>query len=239
MPNYKTKGSFSDEIQPGWTVEDDGFGLLTSRVTFISDGNRGRANVAKKDAHPFDSRLQCHRVSFTVNSASRTVTTAEYVGISGGSETEADVKVDYSAGSQPIQTHPKFANGPAYNEAEHELKFYGWTGTKFDEEDLLAKTAGLVGIKSYVVGEMSVSATFYTTALNTVTTFMNGVGKTIEDLPSGGKLSMPSGTPISANHDRMLLVTGCSYETFAHLFKVSVLIRVATGGWHKYIYERG
>jgi len=238
MPNYKTKGSFSNEIQPGWSIEDDGFGLLTSRVTFVNDSTEAKGGPAKGDAHPFDSRLQCHKVTYTVNSAKRSVAVADYVGLAQGTYTPIDFRADYSGASQPIQSHPKFASGLGYNGATKKLMDYGWTGTKFDEEDADAVSSGLVGVKNYVAGEMSVSGIFYTSSKDWLQSWVNGVGKTIEKLPGDAGVVLPPSAAISTNHDRIGLLTNVSYEQYAHLYKVSFTVRVATGGWHKYVYER-
>lgn len=239
MANFKTKGSFNNEVQPGWTIENDGFGLLTSRVVFINDSAVARGGPAKLDAHPFDERLQCHKVIYTVNSARRSVATADYVGLAEGTYTPIDFRADYSGASQPIQSHPKFANGTGYNGATKKLMEYGWTGTKFDEDDADAVSSGLVGVKSYVAGEMSVSGTFYTSSQEWLQKWVDAVGKTVEKLPGDAAVVLPSGsTKISSNHDRIGLVTNVSYEGYAHLYKVSFTVRVATGGWHKYIYDR-
>ena len=239
MPNFKTKGSFNKEIQPGWTIENDGFGLLTSRVIFIHDSDRATGGPSKGAAHPFDSRLQCHKVSYTVNSARRSVATADYVGLAEGTATPIDFRADYSGATQPIQSHPKFFAGTGYNGADKKLMEYGWDGTKFDEEDATAVEKGIVGVKSYVAGEMSVSGTFYTSSKEWLQQWVNGVGKTIEKLPGDSGVVLPTVTSaISSYHDRIGLLTNVSYENYAHLYKVSFTVRVATGGWHKYIYER-
>ena len=46
------------QLQPDWTIESDGYGLLTSRLTFKCDAS-GVAGRAPKsgDAHPQDGRL--------------------------------------------------------------------------------------------------------------------------------------------------------------------------------------
>lgn len=239
MATFHTKGKFSNQIQPGWVIEDDGYGLLTSRVTFINDSDKATGGPAKLDAHPEDSRLQCHKVTYTINSAKRSVAVADYVGIANGTYTPIEFRADYSGSSQKIQTHPKFCTDKAYNGGTKPLKDYGWDGKGFPETDSDAVTAGLVGVSAYVVGEMSVSGTFYTSSKDWLQKWVNGVGKTIEKLPGDSEVVLPTGTvPISANHDRIGLLTNVSYEKFAHLYKVSFSVRVATGGFNKYIYER-
>lgn len=240
MANYKTKGAFSYQIQPGWTIEDDGFGLLTSRVTFINDSNTATGGPSKMDAHPEDNRLLCHKVSYTVDSAKRVFIVADYVGLAKGTNTTIDLKGEYSGSSQPIQAHPKFSSGTAYNSAAKKLKDYGWDSTdaKFSEDDADAIKEGLVGVKSFVAGEMSFSGQFYTTSKDFVKKWMDAVGKTVETLPGNPEAIFPTFKPASSNHDRIALMTNVAYEMYAHVYKVSFSVRLSIGGWHKFIYER-
>lgn len=237
MATFKTKGSFKNEVQPGWIVEDDGNGLLTSRIVFIIDGDRGTGGPAKLAEHPFDNRLKCHKVSHTVDTAKRTVATAEYVGIASGAYTPIDFKADYSSAAQRIQAHPGFTT-TKYT-ASKPLIECGWDGTKFLETDADAKANGLLGVTSYVAGEMSVSGTFYTSSKEWLQKWVDGVGKTIEALPGDSGVVLPSKIEaISSKHDRKGLLANVSYEQFAHLYKVSFSVRVATGGWNSAIYDR-
>lgn len=238
MPSYTTKGSFNNAIQPGWSIEDDGFGLLTSRVTFVNDSSSASGGPAKLSAHPFDERLQCHKTTYTVNSANRSVAVADYVGLAAGTYTPIDFRADYSGSTQSLSSHPKMYNGTGYNGATKKLQEYGWSGSVFPDTEAEAITSGLVGMKSYVVGEMAVSGTFYTSSQEWLKKWVDGVGKTIEKLPGDSVVVLPASAPISSNHDRIGLLTNVSYEMYAHLYKVSFTVRVATGGWHKYIYER-
>jgi hypothetical protein len=68
---------------------------------------------------------------------------------------------------------------------------------------------------------------------------VNGAGKTFENLPNSDKVVVISDfEPISTFHDRKSLLTGVSYEMFAHLYKVNFQAKIATGGFHKFIYKR-
>lgn len=233
---YKTKGSFSSEIQPGWTIEDDGFGLLTSRVVYINDSDKATGGPAKLSAHPYNERLQCHKVSYTINSAKRSVATADYVGISSGSYTPIDFRADYSSASLSIGSHPGFSV-KKYS-ATKALIDCGWANGKFDETNADAIANGLVGVKNYVAGEMSVSGTFYTSSKEWLQKWVDGVGKTIDALPGDSGVVLPSKfEPISAKHTKKGLLTNVSYEQYAHLYKVAFTVRVATGMWNTAIYD--
>lgn len=242
MPSYTTKGSFSKQVQPGWTIEDDGFGLLTSRVTFIDDSSSASGGPSKLDKHPFDERLQCHKTAYTVNSANRSVVVADYVGIATGANTYPQSTIDYSSASETITAHPAFADGKGYNGATKKLSEYGWDFDKgeFDPTNNDAISNGLVGTKKFATGEMTVTTVIYTSNKAVVEFWVNNLGRTVvpSSNPAAQDVILPkSMSPVSSKHDRFVLVSNVSYEKYAHLWKVSIVYRVATGGWHKYIYK--
>jgi hypothetical protein len=89
----------SKKLQPGWTIEDDGFGLLTCRATYIVSQNTeygaaGSGLIAKApkrgDIFENDPRLVCHKASSSMNSNGLQVITAEYCGIANGSRTDPE-----------------------------------------------------------------------------------------------------------------------------------------------------
>lgn len=239
MPE-KIKGNVAGlEIQPGWTIESDGEGLVTSRVTFRgkkgSEGNRPKQN----DAHPEDANLLCYKSSYT-SDASWVTVTADYIGIEGGgSKTKIRWNTDFSSSSQPIKTHPNFLKVSFQTDAP--LKDKGWSDEqqRFDENNEDAVDAGLVGISAYLAPEQTVGGMFYTSDQEYVQKWVDGIAKTFVALPdTNGLVILSTYKPISANHDTRALLTGVAYERYAHLYKVTFTSRVATGGWNKLIYDK-
>jgi hypothetical protein len=136
----------------------------------------------------------------------------------------------------PIGSHPGFT--VKKYAATKALIDCGWTGTKFEETNTDAVANGLVGVKNYVAGEMSVSGTFYTSSKEWLQKWVDGVGKTIDALPGDSGVVLPSKfEPISAKHTKKGLLTNVSYEQYAHLYKVAFTVRVATGMWNTAIYD--
>ena len=226
------------ELQPGWSIEGDGFGLLTSRLAFRCKKESVGSRPTKLTAHPEDGRLQCHRSSFTMDGAWALVT-AEYVGIESGTNTEIQWAADFTGSTEAINAHPNFVN--AKFETTTPLKDLGWDSEvgAFPDDNAVAEANGLVGIKQFLFPQISVSGNFYTSSKEWVQKWVNGAGKTFEYLPNADKVVVISDfEPISSFHDRKSLLTGVGYEMFAHLYKVNFQAKIATGGFHKYVYKK-
>jgi hypothetical protein len=206
MAKLIKKGSVSGlELQPDWTIEQDGFGLLTSRLTFRCDADKA-ANLAPKsgEAHKEDGRLKCHKSTWTINKSGLATVFSDYVGIETGDRTRIQIKGDIVTSTQPIQVHKDF------------LKVL---------KDLSA--------------DSSITATYYTSLKSEVNDGVNMVGKTFLKMAGMEDVVLPSGNQgISAFHDRFAMLTGLSYEKFAHLYKVNFSIRISPGGYHNKVYQK-
>lgn len=226
-------GGQSLELQPDWTIESDGFGLLTSKLTFKCDADSAAAKAPKSGAnHPQDGRLKCHRSSYTISKSGWAVITSDYVGIETGDRTTIQVKGDVNTGTQPIQVHKDFVKV---------LKPLGWDSRtqSFPETSALAVSNALVGVKSYLVGDSSISATYYTANKTEVQDGVNMVSKVFLTMPGMQDVVLPSGNQsISAFHDRFAMLTSLNYEKYAHLYKISFTIRISPGGYHNKVYVK-
>jgi hypothetical protein len=241
MTRIRKKGDSlgSLQLQPGWVIENDGFGLLTSKLTFVCDADKAATLAPKKNApHPSDGKLTCHRSSYVINDNGLAVITSEYIGIATGSITGFQVSGDVGLASQPIQTHPKFttaANG------ELALKDLGWDiGLQaFPETNGTAIANGLVGVKSYLSPDIQITGQFYTSSIAVVQDVQKMVGKTFATIPSMSDFLIPSvGVGITKKHDRFCFVTGMSYETYSTIHKIKFTFRVASGGWNNLVYQK-
>jgi hypothetical protein len=84
---YKNKGNAltKPELQAGYTIENDGYGLLTSRLAYRIDQTRVESNAPKKgDPHPKDSRLTAWKVMWTRDHNDFATIQADYIGFAGG-----------------------------------------------------------------------------------------------------------------------------------------------------------
>ena len=231
----KTKGSISGlEIQPGWTIESDGEGLLTSRVVFRA--RKGASPPGSKAAHPKDGRLQCYKSSYTEDASWCTIT-ADYVGLENG-PTKTKFTADFSSQSHSIKAHPNFLK--ATFGTSKPFKELGWDSERqlFSEDSQEAEENGLVGVTNWLAPDQTITGYFYTDDQGAIQSWVDGVGK-IFDVGAGGEVTIRSDyKPISAKHTGRVLLTGVSYESYAHLWKIMFTARAASGGWNELIYEK-
>lgn len=230
----------SPQLQPGWTIESDGFGLLTSRLTFICDASVAESKKPKEnEAHPKDGRLLCHKASYSINDNELATISADYVGIATGTMTTVMVTGDTALTTQDIQVHPKFYQGKAYG-ADKPLFELGWDMAEraFPATNATATSNALVGVKSYLAPDLQYTGTYYTNSKQTLLDNQKMVGKTFNTIPGATDMIIPPVlAPISKYHIRFGLLTSCNYEKYANVYKVRFTFRVATGGWHSFIYE--
>ena len=254
---YVNKGDSLTRVrlQPGWTIEDDGFGLLTCRATYIisqnSEYGAAGADVVSKapkrgDFFENDPRLVCHRASSSVNKNSLQVITAEYVGISSGNKTSVQVTGRGATSTEPISRHPSFVskiggtpasplNGAVFN-ADDILTGFGDTSNK------------KYGLKSYYSPTFSITSTFYTSDITVAGSLKDkqccssSTGKWAGvDLLSDFKSLAPSwGTSVATwmakDESPQLLLTNVSIEPYGALFKVTCDIIVAVDGLDTDVY---
>jgi hypothetical protein len=246
------------KLQPGWTIEDDGFGLLTARATYVISqdtdyGVAGAQVVAKApkrgDYFENDPRLVCHRSSSSINSNGLQVITADYCGISSGNMTSPQVSGRGATTTEPIQRHPWFVkfiagtkasplNGAEFNDDGSFKVFAEPTNKKF-------------GLKSYYSPAFTISGFFYTSDITVAKKLKDAQclsstdGKWAGiDLLSGFKaLGSTWGTSVpyfmAADESPQLLLTSMSLEYYGNLFKVSYEILVAVDGLDYEVYPFG
>jgi hypothetical protein len=234
MSRIVTKGNINGlELQPDWTIESDGYGLLTSRLTFYCPGDQAASKAPKNgDAHPRDGRLKCHKSTYTIIKGERANIIAEYVGIEEGEITKIQIKGDVVTGTQPIQAHKDFVKV---------LKPLGWdtASQSFKETNAKAVENGLVGVKSFLTADSQITATFFSASKSVVQDGVDMVGQTFLKMAGMEDVVLPKGNQKITNfHDRFAMLTGLSYEKFAHLYKVNFTIRISPGGYHNKIYTK-
>ena len=234
MSRFVTKGNINGlELQPDWSIESDGYGLLTSRLTFVCPGDQAASRAPKNgDAHPKDGRLKCHKSTYTIIKGERAQIIAEYVGIEQGEITRIQIKGDVVTGTQPIQAHKDFVKV---------LKPLGWDSLtqSFNEKNKAAVDNALIGIKSFLTADSQITATFFSANKAVVQDGVDMVGQTFLKMAGMEDVVLPKGMEkISNFHDRFAMLTGLSYEKFAHLYKVNFTIRISPGGYHNKIYTK-
>jgi hypothetical protein len=105
----------SPEIQPGWTVSNDGFGLVTSTTRYKADFSFDvDALTDRGTAHPDAtySFLKAHKYSISWDSLEIATVTVDYVGIdpdsNEGEFTQPNTSAANGLTAEHITTHPNF-----------------------------------------------------------------------------------------------------------------------------------
>ena len=116
-------------LQPGWTVENDGYGLLTCKADFIRNNNGPiSAATVRNVAFPGDTRLSMHKFAVNHITLGRIKITVDCVGIDSTQPytiegwTRPIVSGANGLSTEKIETHPNFfgsiaGNGP-YTESD-------------------------------------------------------------------------------------------------------------------------
>lgn len=214
------------------TYEDDGHGVITSRVTYYGSSPK---EIAQGDSHPkLGSALKCIRSSVSQDGKVYT-TTAEYIGLANGSSNSSVVfSGDFGVSSASIKQNPNFKTlkkDASYGWSEKDKEFLG------DESD----SQNVAGTKSYYVPTLTLSGYFYSNNKVTLTDMISKVGTVTNsfNIPSedwaiySGSLKTPTGT----NRTNRFLISGVSHEKIAHLYKIKFSLIYSGDGWHNKFYK--
>ena len=108
---YKNKGNAltTPKLQAGYTIENDGYGLLTSRLVYRIDQTRVESNAPKRgEPHPKDTRLKAWKVMWTRDGNDLATITADYIGFAAGDSTTPIVSGIGVTQQEAIDTHISF-----------------------------------------------------------------------------------------------------------------------------------
>lgn len=115
----KGKTLLTAEIQPGWTVQSDGFGLITSTTTYKADIAAPITSFQRGQPHPdaFYSYLKAHKYQISWDNLRYKTIKVDYVGIDpavgSGVRTLANTSVANGLTAENITTHPNFFSAAA------------------------------------------------------------------------------------------------------------------------------
>lgn len=251
----------SPVLQPGWTIEDDGFGLLTCSATYkvrhgTSTGTPGTgaqaltAAPARGAAFPQDARLQCHRAASVMDANGIQTITADYVGIAKGTTTSPNVSGRYSANQEPISTHPNF---PDFGGTKASPK----NGAVFNDDGSFKRFADpgfeqFYGVTSYLACGFGITGTIYTSDFAVLVALKDAVGATSQTgswssvnllgdlggLGTGQPGWTGYGNWVTPREDDQLLLTGLACEYYGKIIKISYDIMYSQDGWNPEIYKR-
>ena len=225
-------------LQPNYSVEFDGYGLITGRATFTCTASSAPFKTPKRgDVFPGrEKRLYCHRASYTITGNNLATVTAEYCGIESGNQTKMVLKGDTGLSTESIKSHKDFKTilQPKGWDKDKQMFIEGAEGTNSNADDYK-----LTGIKSYVRANIQIQGSFYTSNKELLTYYIASVGKTFASIKDAD-FSIYQGCFVSDDkryYTQPGMVTNVSHEEFGNLYKVNVSFRIAQGGWHNLIYK--
>jgi hypothetical protein len=192
-------------VQPGGTYTDDGYGMMTGKVTYFVDKTVGGTAVITGQVHPGYTDFYVHKFSLSKGAMGIDTIQAEYVGVKTPLErTLPNVTASLGLTSEHITTHPNFfgptapftvaiaGNGTTFTSSSivTDEKVGGVFGAHF--KGTTSNAGNFVGFKDsstaakqYFYGKThylspitSFSGTIYTTLPLDVTTIRDAVGKT-------------------------------------------------------------
>jgi hypothetical protein len=101
-------------LQAGYSIENDGYGLLTCKATYKADKARAANAIKRGDTFQPDARLKCHKVSVAYGPLDVATITADYCGIADGDWTEPNVSGTATLSAEPLTSHPNFFKPAGY-----------------------------------------------------------------------------------------------------------------------------
>jgi len=225
-------------LQPGYTLNYDGYGLLTLKARYACNEFDGISDVQIGDAFSgFAVTLRCQKVSHTFDKNGISFADAEYVGLESGlSVTRPNITGSTGLTSEHITTHPEFftastgiAGAKPFTASSIQgpngtTLYKGLNGSHFQDPEggkfvgFLDPTYPLYYGKShYLAPVTSFSGVIYTTSSANVATLRNAVGKTSGTNAFGGITLLPSyvGTTFTTSGRNQLLLSQVNFEDYA------------------------
>jgi hypothetical protein len=245
-------------LQAGYSIENDGYGLLTCKATYKADKARAANAIKRGDTFQPDARLKCHKVSVAYGPLDVATITADYCGIENGDWTEPNVSGSSSLSTEPLTSHPRFfkdiagpgpytstpspdgtptpaflgLNGAIFGNdgvAPNKPLFKGFFGTVTDEEKKLYKRT------AYLAPTSTFNGILYTTKSSGVVQMRGFVGKCISArAPQGFRFLLPAyfGDRFEAkDEDPQLMISSVGFEDYGLLYKITYELRFNAEGY--------
>jgi hypothetical protein len=247
---YKNKGNAltQPKLQAGYTIENDGYGLLTSRLTYRIDQTRVESNAPKKgDPHPKDTRLKAWKVMWTRDQNDLGTINADYIGFAQGESTTPIVSGVGVTQQEAIDTHISFESAIGGTPAApiNGATFDGagkFTGFPHNDD---SKTAGTINLRAYLAPTLGFSGIVYVSSFTTVQSVVDNIGKTSKDGTFAGLqlvykktaewvIGSPGG---AAGNWHQLFLDSVNFEEFGLVYKISYTVRYFAYGFNPKVYS--
>lgn len=247
---YKNKGNAltQPKLQAGYTIENDGYGLLTSRLTYRIDQTRVESNAPKKgDPHPKDTRLKAWKVMWSRDQNDLGTITADYIGFAQGESTTPIVSGIGVTQQEAIDTHISFESAIGGTPAApiNGATFDGsgkFTGFPHNDD---SKTAGTINLRAYLAPTLGFSGIVYVSNFTTVQSVVDNIGKTSKNGTFAGlqlvykkTAEWVIGSPGGASGNwHQLFLDSVNFEEFGLVYKISYTVRYFAYGFNPKVYS--
>lgn len=97
-------------LQPGWTIENDGYQVLTCKATYKCDNATAAAAFARGDSFTEDARLKAHKIVVSYGALGVATITVDFIGLELEEESFSapNVTGTTTLTTEQIQNHPNF-----------------------------------------------------------------------------------------------------------------------------------
>ena len=254
-------------LQAGYSIENDGYGLLTCKATYKANKSSAANAIKRGDVFKPDGRLKCHKVSVAYGPLDVATITADYCGIAEGDWTEPNVSGTATLSAEPLTSHPNFFKASGYGiagpapytscpspDGTNTPSFAGINGAIFGNDGVNKNPLfkGFFGINtneekklykrtSYLSPVSSFNGVLYTTKSGNVVTLRKYVGVAFSGrAPEGYRFLLPAymGDSIQAKDETpQLLLSNVSFEDYGILYKISYEIRFNREGYLNEVYS--
>ena len=229
-------------LQPDWTFNNNGYGLLTVKARWaideasaFSDANIG---IGATFSEVSGETLKCTKSSYAFQKNGLTYVDQEYVGIASaaGGITRPDVTASNGLTSEHISTHPNFftastgiAGAKPFTASSiagpnGTTLYKGLNGAHF-QDSAGGKFVGFLdpdyplyyGKSQYLASVTSFSGAVYTTSSSNLTTLKAALGRTSGTNAFNSITLIPSvfGTTFTTSGRKQLLLTQVNMESYA------------------------
>lgn len=255
-------------LQAGYSIENDGYGLLTCKATYKCDENKAATAIKRGDIFKPDQRLKCHKVSVSYAALGVATITADYCGIEAGEWTQPNISGTSTLSSEPITSHPNFfkandgiAGPPPYTstaspDGTGRPAYAGLNGSIFGNDGQSPNKPlflGFFGVDdelsrllykrtAYLSPTSSFNGTIYTSQSSGVVQMRGLVGKTMGSRgPMGYRNLLP--TYLGDNWQTsteldQLLIASVNFEDYGMLYKINYELRFNRQGYPNAVYEK-
>lgn len=253
-------------LQPGWTIQNDGYGLLSVKARWAVDkasiGTATDIGLGAQFSGISPEVLKCTVSTATYQKNDLVYVDQEYVGLASGDTSRPNITGSSGLTSEHITTHPDFfdtaiAGPPPYpastiTQSNGASLYYGNNGAHF-QDPAGGKFVGFLdpdfpdfyGKTHYLAPTTSFSGHIFTTSPTVLNNMRDGIGKVSGSNVFDGVTLLPAimGTTWVNGGKKQLLLSQVNVEQYAlnasgvaYMVKISYEIRFNRDGYSEDVY---